>query len=135
MRESIVRQRIVKALKSLDAQAVENGRTNPGTPDVEFMGGWIEIKYLPKWPKRENTPVVIHHFTAEQRIWLKQRFAKGGKVLVLIRIADCYLLFDGHLAAENIGTWTQREMYAFSIFDCGRRFDTVRFVETIKSFI
>ena len=61
MSESRQRSTVIKALKTLDAMAVEN-RVKPGTPDVEFIGGWVELKYMSKWPKNTDLIVRIGHF-------------------------------------------------------------------------
>lgn len=68
-----------------------------GVPDVSFgcggQNGWIELKYLPKFPKRPATPVKIRHYTNEQKIWLRKRGKAGGSTWLFLRIEKEFLLF------------------------------------------
>lgn len=109
MSESSMRGRVIMALKSLDACAIENS-THPGTPDVNYMGGWVELKCLDRWPVREGTPVRIRHFTREQRIWLARRWNAGGNSHLLLQVRDEWLLFDGNIAAERVGKVPRMQM-------------------------
>lgn len=80
---------------------VENGAC-PGTPDIECTLGWIECKYLERWPSR--VPIVkCEHYTPQQRVWHVKRSRAGGRVFVMIQIARDYLLFRGEVAAEHLG--------------------------------
>ena len=112
MSEQEQRQRVVKALRRLDAFSVEN-HVGVGTPDVNYLHGWVELKCLDKWPKRPGTPVKLHHdLTLEQRIWLKRRWAAGGEAYVILQVQKTqdWLLFDGPTAARLIGTATQGQL-------------------------
>jgi hypothetical protein len=88
-----------------------------GTPDVNYAlnngsgEGWIELKCIPKWPARPDTPVVIKHYTQEQRIWHMHR-ARYGNVYVLIRVDETreYLMLDAAVAAKLIGTATKAQI-------------------------
>lgn len=88
-------------MKTLDAVSVENP-VFPGTPDVNYIGGWIELKWLRDWPKRDGE-VAIRHFTPQQRSWLKRRWLRGGNVFLLLQVGNEWLLFDGNIAAEHVG--------------------------------
>ena len=106
------RQLLVKALTKagFDATSVENP-AYPGTPDIQYIGGWIECKYLEDWPKRERTTVRIDHFTQQQRVWLLRRFiackkrgswvSQGWLVLYVSSTKD-WLVFDGGVAASDV---------------------------------
>lgn len=72
MSEKAMRHRVIKALKPLDAISVENS-VHPGTPDVNCVGAWIELKQVAKWPTITRALLNIRHFTQEQRIWLRRR--------------------------------------------------------------
>lgn len=102
------RQRVVQALRSIDAVSVENP-AYPGTPDVNTIHCWIECKCEKEWPKRADTPFRLPHFTQQQRVWLLRRCRKGGKAYVLLQVANDWLLFDGERAANGLGTWTRTE--------------------------
>lgn len=114
MSESNQRRDIVKLLKPFDAIAVENG-VGIGTPDVNGTFGWIELKQLRAWPTTIGLVVRIDHFTQEQRIWLKQRWAKGGGAWLLLRVRTEWLLFEGHTAARVVGRATREELHRDAI--------------------
>jgi len=116
MSEKALAGRVVKILKPLDACRVENPCL-PGTPDVNYIGGWIELKQEDKWPVRPDTPLRLHHdLSPQQRIWITRRIEKGGKAYVLMQIARDYIMLDGRVAAEIIGEATQAEIKAAAIF-------------------
>jgi hypothetical protein len=100
--ERDMRQRVIRALRPLHAVSVENG-VGPGTPDVNFVGGWLELKSVDKWPAHEDTPLRVDHFTQQQKVWLIKRIKAGGVALLLLKVDNDWLLFDGHVAAHIIG--------------------------------
>lgn len=108
-----MRQKVVKLLKPLDATAVENG-VGPGTPDINYVEGWIELKYLPKWVKSVSE-VKIAIFTPQQRVWLRRRWKAGGNVLFLLQIADDWLLYDGITAAEHVGRVDKDDLFELAL--------------------
>jgi len=69
-----------------------------GVPDVSFgyreKNGWIELKYLKKFPARESTTIRIPHLTKAQCNWLINRNVKGRNCWILIQIANEYFLFS-----------------------------------------
>jgi hypothetical protein len=96
---------------------VENP-VGPGTPDVHYcvegMTGWLELKEIPAWPKRSDTPVRLPHYTKEQRLWIMDYASHGGRVHLLLRIArpKFYLLFGPEVAVHLLGEvpeWTLRQ--------------------------
>lgn len=105
-----MRRRVVEALRPLDAIAVENS-VHPGTPDVNYVDGWIELKAVAAWPVRPETPLRIDHFTNVQRIWLRRRAKSGGAAHVLLRVGKEWLLFSAEKAAANLGTATRADLY------------------------
>lgn len=95
----------------LDPVRVENP-IHPGTPDVNIIPGWIELKAISVWPLRAETCVKISHFTPQQRVWLYRRwkFAPGSTHLLLqVRSTREWLLFDGDVAAKVVGRVTAAE--------------------------
>lgn len=102
--------RVADALHHQDPVRVENS-VGPGTPDLNYNGGWIEDKYLPGWPKRASTPVRVRHFVREQRGWIMKRCASGGRVHVVIQVGAEVFVFDGRAAAQFLGSWTRGQMY------------------------
>ncbi len=115
MSESNLAGHVMQALKPLDGLRVENP-CHPGTPDVNYIGGWIELKQQDSWPKKPETPLKLNHdLTQGQRIWLTRREEKGGVALVLMQIARDYLLLSGGVAARLVGEATQEELKQASI--------------------
>jgi len=109
--ERDMRQKVVRCLRSLDAISVENP-VGPGTPDVNYVEGWIELKWLRSWPKRAETPVTLdHELTTEQRAWARRRTKRGGRAWVMLQCRKEWLLFRGDVAACFLGTATRAELY------------------------
>lgn len=102
MAEKDQRSTVTTLLKKWDAIAVENP-VYPGTPDVNCILGWIELKWLRSWPVREDTPVKLDHFTRQQRVWLAKRWHRGGSAWLLLQCGTEWLLFDGATAAKVVG--------------------------------
>ena len=89
----------------LDPVRVENP-IHPGTPDVNLVGRWIELKCIPAWPVRDTTVVRIPHYTPQQRVWLYRRWlAAPGSTLLLLEVRSVrqWLVFDGDVAAKVVG--------------------------------
>ncbi len=111
MAESDMRKNLCDRLKKLDAIAVENP-ARPGTPDVNFIGGWIELKWLRHWPKRVGTPVKLDHpLLSGQKVWIRRRNRRGGRAWVMLQCGREWLLFKGDAACDFLGTSTRQELY------------------------
>ncbi|MBB76566.1 MAG: hypothetical protein CMJ75_18835 [Planctomycetaceae bacterium] len=108
MSESDLRRRVIVAMRKYDAVAVENP-AGPGTPDVNYVEGWVELKWMRRWP--ESDIVRIDHFTQQQRVWLKKRHHRDGNVWLLLQVGNDYLFFDGKTAAEYVGKVSRAELY------------------------
>ena len=92
MSESSMRQRLVAALKPLDAVPIEN-RLKAGTPDVNYIGGWMELKWLRSWPVRDGV-ISLPHYTNGQRLWLRRRGKRGGVAMLVLQVGKNWLFFD-----------------------------------------
>lgn len=103
-RESNFWDRVRPLLAGLDPVRVENA-VSSGTPDVNCLLGWIELKQVPaeELPKRPATVLRLDHFTPEQRAWLTRRTHTGGAAWVLMLMGDEWLLFMGRDAADRLG--------------------------------
>ena len=72
-----------------------------GMPDVHYIregiSGWIELKYLDKWPKkRMSTGLKLN-----QSLWLKEYDYNKGQCWILIRISRDFIgLIHGHDAKK-----------------------------------
>lgn len=94
--------RFRKSVKEWDPVRVEN-RVEAGTPDVNLANGiWVELKWVRKAPKRGGI-VVLDHYTAQQQCWHIRRHHAGGKVFILLKVANEWFLYYGHEAPEFLG--------------------------------
>lgn len=100
--ERDMRKRVVRILKPLHAVSIENG-VGMGTPDVNFVGGWIELKSMPRWPMLCDTILRVEHWTPSQKLFHRQRAKAGGKSWVLLKVENDWLLFKGEVAADILG--------------------------------
>jgi len=69
-----------------------------GLPDAFLMkegwAAWVEMKYVPRWPARESTPVAID-VTPEQHAHLRDVREHGGNAFVLLGVEyEVFLLDD-----------------------------------------
>lgn len=109
MAERELNKRIRSALFGFDPRRVENA-VGPGTPDINFTGGWIESKWLPAWPARAGSVVKVPKYVPKQRGWHTKRRSAGGLVWVVIEIGSDVLVFDAQDAAPGLGHWTKEQM-------------------------
>lgn len=101
--------RVRKALIGLDPVRIEN-RCELGTPDVNLSEGtWIELKWCRSAPKRGGV-LKIDHYTTEQHTWAIRRHHAGGRVFVLLKVSNEWLLFYGHTAPEFLGKVSLNEL-------------------------
>lgn len=110
---------VIPGLKKLGADpiAVENGRCHPGTPDVNWTHGWIELKVNPAWPARASTLVKFETFTKQQRIWLRNRWNAGGSAYLLARVGRNHLLWTGSDAADFVGIVDREKLEALAVMN------------------
>lgn len=107
-------------LSGLDPVRVENPAC-PGTPDVNYTHGWIELKFAERWPPRGG-PLRVDHFTQKQRIWLTQRRKADGLAFILLKVGvHEWLLFDGAMAAKVLGHVPQHILYKTALVHWKRK--------------
>jgi len=131
MSESDLRGKLTSKLKKLDAVSVENPAC-PGTPDVNYIEGWIELKWLRSWPVRSNTNITIEHYSKEQRLWHRKRGFRKGNCWLLLQCRLEYLLFYADVAAQNIGKCTREQLIDLTVkyWSKGMKWDElIRFLE------
>lgn len=110
MAETDLNKRVISALAGWNPFRVENS-VGPGTPDIAFVGGWIEDKRF-EFPKRASTIVRCEHFTTKQRAWHAKQYGSGGLSWVVIedtRWGTVYVL-RGNVAAEHFGFMRRPEL-------------------------
>lgn len=134
MSESGMRQNLVKALRPLDAMPIEN-KLRAGTPDVNFIGGWIECKWMKFWPKSADTNPVrfAHPLTKEQGIWLARRWARGGTTLVCAQVAREWFFFSGETAKDTFGKMTRPEMREEALLHLPNGLQAERLIQWLRS--
>lgn len=114
--EATMRRSVLAALRQYgDACAVDNEACMPGTPDINYampgtedrsivpFEGWIELKQIPAWPRRDEDAVKVPHFTPQQRAWIERRWEHRHNAHVLLRIGRVarlheWFLINGRMA-------------------------------------
>ena len=118
-REQKLNDRIMAALRGFDPRRCENV-VDPGTPDIHYIGGWIEDKGIAAWPARAKTIVALDHYVPAQRAWHVRRRRAGGRVHVAFEVGGeggCFMLFDAERAAEHLGVdWTRMDCCTSCVF-------------------
>ena len=91
-----------------------------GTPDVSYCidgkEGFLELKYIEEYPKRESTVVAVDVRQA-QRTWLHDRNIAGGRCYLAMSVKnkDIYI-FDGLQAAMFLGkSWKKEDLKKHSL--------------------
>lgn len=112
--EKNLSHRVIQSLRGMHPVPVDNPR-RAGTPDINYIEGWLELKYLPSWPKRAETKVKIRCWTKKQMIWHYLRTSSGGRSFVLLQVGRDHLLFDGGVAALCFNESTQEDMRRLAI--------------------
>ena len=110
--EQLFKNRFRNLLFSMGASvSFHEDRYTIGTPDISYglngVNGWIEAKYLDKWPK--SGVVKIDHYTPQQKNWLMERGKAGGKCFLLVGVGSEMMLFD-HETAQDVGEMQQHTM-------------------------
>ena len=95
-------------IKHLDPMRIEDLLTK-GVADVNYMGGWIELKAADRWPMRGG-PLRLDHYTPAQKAWGMKRWSKGRRCFVLLRVRSDWLLFDAFTAAHYLGKCNRQEL-------------------------
>ena len=113
MSESSMRQRLVAALKPLDAVPIEN-RLRAGTPDVNYIGGWMELKWLRSWPIRGGV-ISLPHYTIAQRSWLRRRGKRGGIAMLVLQVGKQWLFFDWEYSFYVGKTETRLDLEKYAV--------------------
>jgi hypothetical protein len=109
MSEANLQRNVLRQLWFYHAIPVENSK-KIGTPDVTFIHGWIECKWLDQYPVKKGTIVRINHFTGKQRLWLIKHSAFGGNCFLWLQVGREHLIFNGGYAGRYVGKVTAHEL-------------------------
>lgn len=133
MSEVSMSKRVMRALKKegLDPVRVENP-VHPGTPDVNHIEGWIELKWVRAAPVNGGV-VKVDHFTPQQRNFLRRRCRHGGDAHLLLKVGQCWMLFKGDVAADIVGRSDMRTLWDRAFGRWGRGLDDKELVECLTS--
>lgn len=110
MSEKDVTRALCRLLAPLHAVRLEDALGKAGIPDINICTGWLEAKNLKSYPVRETTPVRLKHpYTDDQKAWAAKRTAAGGKVWLVVKVANDWFIF---LPPESylVGELTKVEM-------------------------
>lgn len=96
---------------------VENA-VSSGTPDVAYscngVHGWIEFKYVVRWPSRYKTPLRLTHFTPYQKVFLYKHGEAGNHCFMFLKVDQDYLIFD-HEHVFQIGELSKEELFEVAL--------------------
>lgn len=107
------RKTLVKDLRKIHAIPVENP-VRPGTPDVNFCEGWLELKVLDAWPALDDTVVKFEKLTPQQKVFAKMRWRAGGNMWIFVKVKTDFLLFRG-CDADLLGTLTKQGLIGVTV--------------------
>lgn len=97
-----------------------------GRPDVNYcirgVEGNIELKQVARWPARGG-PLLIEHYTPQQRNWARARLNAGGRVYLLLGISQprSYYLFSSAWSRVHLGIDATEAMADKAALVLGRR--------------
>lgn len=131
MSESDMRGKVLRILKPLHGIAVENP-VLPGTSDVNYIDGWIELKWLRSWPKRPGTPVAIEHYTPQQKLFIRKRHSLGGRAFLLLQCRREWLMFK-HPVTMDVGKLTKQELIDSSFAYWKNGLNNLEFIKCLKN--
>jgi hypothetical protein len=98
---------------------------------MDGINGWIELKVIPAFPKRESTPVRIDHFTREQRMFLRARGRAGGYCFFLLRVGRREHILVPWYNVPLVDDWTRADLIRAGVhFQSGIDWD--RFADALK---
>jgi len=112
MSEANTKSVFCELIAELDPVPVENlltGKNCVGIPDVNFAGGWAEIKWCPRWPVRENTPLRVK-FRPKQKEWaLRRTTTTGEECWLILQVRQEWFVFDAD-GMQEVGNLTHSEL-------------------------
>ena len=128
---------VIAGLKGLAICQRHEDMYSTGIPDISYDiegmkgSGWIEMKAIPDWPKKENTIVRLEHFTKQQRAWIIKHGSKNARTFIFLRVANDYLIFDW-TAATLIGNTVKELLYEACVRSWNHRINYIELVEVLR---
>jgi len=134
MSEASMKSTLVKALKPLDAVAIESPMTGLGIPDVETICGWIECKAMKTWPKNADTKPVRfpHPLMQEQKVWIYRRSRMGGVAIVAAKVSNEWFFFDGLRIKDQWEKMTRLEMRQIAELHFSKGLDKIKLIDYLQ---
>ena len=80
---------------------------------IDGNEGWLELKYMPEYPKKDYTEIKVPHFTKEQKLWHDARYKNKGRTMVLIQVDSDYFIFKKE-RINLLGSLTKKSMFKFA---------------------
>lgn len=109
-----------------------------GIADVSFcqcgIAGWMELKHVSEWPRREKTLVRIPHYSIEQKDFLEKKGIAMGNTWLFVQVEGDFLLYN-HTAAQFLPDKTKTEMVGLSTFFYEGRLDYARFARDLSDWV
>tara|TARA_R110000744_G_scaffold352095_3_gene458138 strand:+ start:3271 stop:3690 length:420 start_codon:yes stop_codon:yes gene_type:complete len=114
-RENTFKKYLMEKMGTRWAAQSHEDQYSEGIPDVSFgadgVNGWIELKQIAYWPKRESTLVKPAKYTPEQVNWLRKRNRMGGHCYVLIKVGSSHYFLFGADAARKLANGVHKNFY------------------------
>lgn len=132
--EDSLRRYIAPTLRALHGFSVETA-TLPGVPDINHVGGWLELKIFKPWPKDVDENVrTTQEFTPQQREFARERYRVGGRVHLLAqaRSEPLWMLFAGPWAAEHLGRVSRSELERWALAMWKNKLDQAHLLKLLK---
>lgn len=108
MNESTVYQYLRNGLSGKVLLTRIESSAGNGVPDliIHTKGKhiFVEIKYIPSWPKREDTLIKMP-LRAEQKVWLKTRGELSGDCWVFARVGDDFFMVPWFVGLRLCDGW------------------------------
>lgn len=94
---------------------------------------WVELKYLSKFPVKNDTKVTLNCFTKDQITWLLTRWSmKIGSAWLLVQVKDDYFLFNARAAAKVYYGVTSNEFKDLADWTGGKGFDGRKLLDVME---
>ncbi|MCK9231141.1 MAG: hypothetical protein RBS96_02535 [Dehalococcoidales bacterium] len=107
---------------------------SPGVPDIYYTNrvykrmGWVELKYIHRWPINSQRILKVEHFTPQQKNWIRLNHKAGARVFLMIQVGKDYLIFDGE-TAQNVGAMNKHEMFVMALKSWSNRINSQELIK------